>query len=278
MKKVCVFCGNEFEAKLNRAKYCCGNCKEKDRQRRGGLARGIIKCLMCNTDFQPITIKQKFCSASCEAKYSHLHSIKEKERVCHCGNTYFSKRKDMLECPTCRNKRRNTRTMLARAAKNPLVRVGIGSGGGQHYRTEKPRHTKDIHMYRQLALNTYGYKCMLCDETDKDVIVVHHIDMDRLNSDIKNLAVLCSNCHVKIHRTIKQEFMKVTPSKEVAISVFNNLLTSRSKTAELSGENSTPLRESEPKAGRDSSQGQSIPVGEELPSTDTRPLQLEFNF
>ena len=35
---------------------------------------------------------------------------------------------------------------------------------------------------------------------DKDVLIVHHKDRDRNNSDISNLEILCANCHMKEHK------------------------------------------------------------------------------
>jgi predicted HNH restriction endonuclease len=35
-------------------------------------------------------------------------------------------------------------------------------------------------------------------DEDERILEVHHIDEDRNNNDIKNLCILCPNCHVKI--------------------------------------------------------------------------------
>ena len=37
MIKNCEWCGKEFEAKVERAKYCCGNCKNKHRNDRNKI-------------------------------------------------------------------------------------------------------------------------------------------------------------------------------------------------------------------------------------------------
>jgi hypothetical protein len=42
-----------------------------------------------------------------------------------------------------------------------------------------------------------GFKCILCGE--KEGLVVHHLDEDKQNNEIANLATLCRPCHAKIH-------------------------------------------------------------------------------
>lgn len=270
IEKICELCGKAFTAKLNTAKYCCRSCKSKAGYRRLGKRRGTILCPECGKKFHPMTGKQRFCSKSCEGKYSHKHSWSLKERVCHCGNHYMSQRKDMYECHECRRKRGNLATMQSRLKKDPTVQIGIGSGGGQHY-TSKANKTCYEKTYRDKAFKAFPNECTLCKESASEVLVVHHLDMDHFNSDIHNLAILCANCHLKLHNRIRQAFKKNTPSKDLAILTFNQLKEGRSKTAELSG-NELKISQPEPKARRDSSQGQSVPAGEDLLSADKRPL------
>ena len=270
IEKICELCGKEFTAKLNTAKYCCKSCKTKAGDRRLGKLRGTIICQECGKKFNPITGEQRFCSKSCDVKYSHKHSWSLKERVCHCGNHYMSQRKDMYECHECRRKRDNLATMQSRRKKDPTVQIGIGSGGGQHY-APKANKTHSEKAYRNKAFKELPNECMLCGESEIAVLIAHHLDMDRSNSDISNLAILCANCHIKLHKHIRKAFKEATPSKDLAILTFNQLKEGRSKTAELSG-NELLCSQPEPKAGRDSSQGQSVPAGEDLLSADTRPL------
>lgn len=41
--------------------------------------------------------------------------------------------------------------------------------------------------------------CLVCNIKDIRVLAVHHIDRNRKNNKIKNLAWLCHNCHILIH-------------------------------------------------------------------------------
>ena len=42
-------------------------------------------------------------------------------------------------------------------------------------------------------------QCVLCAIEDQDIILVHHIDKDRKNNKVQNLAWLCHNCHHLVH-------------------------------------------------------------------------------
>ena len=48
--------------------------------------------------------------------------------------------------------------------------------------------------YRITAFEKYGVKCECCG-TERAIFEVHHIDGDHYNDDIKNLVVLCKDCH-----------------------------------------------------------------------------------
>lgn len=51
--------------------------------------------------------------------------------------------------------------------------------------------------------------CRLCKTTDTRVLAVHHIDQNRKNNAVDNLAWLCHNCHhlVHHHEGVRREFM-----------------------------------------------------------------------
>lgn len=52
--------------------------------------------------------------------------------------------------------------------------------------------------YRQLAFTRYPPICAYCGFGVPEVLEVAHIDGNRQNNDIKNLVILCPNCH-KMH-------------------------------------------------------------------------------
>lgn len=71
-----------------------------------------------------------------------------------------------------------------------------------HYVGNKHRLWKggrSVH-YRKILMNSHTKPiCLLCDTKDKRIIVVHHIDEDRSNNSLANLAWLCRNCHHLVH-------------------------------------------------------------------------------
>lgn len=54
--------------------------------------------------------------------------------------------------------------------------------------------------YLTYAYRAYQPSCAVCGIEDKDVLQVHHIDLNHDNNDIDNLIFLCANCHSKVHR------------------------------------------------------------------------------
>jgi len=60
---------------------------------------------------------------------------------------------------------------------------------------------KDGHAtYRDKMLNSGIPRiCMLCKEEDIRILAVHHIDQNRKNYKVENLAWLCHNCHHLVH-------------------------------------------------------------------------------
>ena len=42
-------------------------------------------------------------------------------------------------------------------------------------------------------------RCLLCDETIVEKLIVHHIDHDDRNNEFDNLITLCKKCHGKYH-------------------------------------------------------------------------------
>jgi len=52
--------------------------------------------------------------------------------------------------------------------------------------------------YRKLAFGHYAPFCAHCGFGIPSVLEVAHVDSNRRNNDIKNLVILCPNCH-KMH-------------------------------------------------------------------------------
>lgn len=65
---------------------------------------------------------------------------------------------------------------------------------------KNPKWKNGIGAYRRIAYKNFGYKCNRCNISDKKVLLVHHKDRNRMNNIIKNLEVLCRNCHWIEHK------------------------------------------------------------------------------
>jgi len=271
---LCSECGKLVEQITGgpRRRFCSDSCKSRHGARSRAAALPERACLQCGTVYQPKWVSQvKFCGESCKNKYAHAHSWKKKELICQdCGVVFEGLRKDNKRCDSCRRAFANQQTMVRRAALNPLVQIGIGSGGNQHYNPALGgrKGCSDKH-YRKTALLTQGCVCNLCEETlPAELLVVHHINLDRTDQSPDNLVVLCPTHHVLVHNDIKRrarQEKKITP--ELCISVWQSQKESRRKIAELSKEVPAQQGSLEPKADGDISQGQSVPAeGQGKPS------------
>jgi len=60
--------------------------------------------------------------------------------------------------------------------------------------------------YRTLALKNYGLKCDNCGLKDPRVLEIHHKNKNHNDNNIKNLQVLCCNCH-RLQHISKESFI-----------------------------------------------------------------------
>ena len=127
-------------------------------------------------------------------------TIKEKQFICRlCGKPIILKARKSYFCETCRKKKRSHDVMACRAAKNPNIGIGVGSGGNQrgannHGYKDGLSHYRDVYF----GLNSRTRYCEVCGS--QAFIVVHHIDKNRRNNSPDNLIMLCRSCHAKVHR------------------------------------------------------------------------------
>lgn len=69
--------------------------------------------------------------------------------------------------------------------------------------------------YRGIAFAHYGRACLACGSVHK--LEVHHIDGNRLNREITNLAPLCHAHHKALHRVRGQ-------TKQQRLDSFNSMI------------------------------------------------------
>lgn len=148
----------------------------------------MVTCQKCLQSFnvKPSWIKNgygKYCSSTCR------RSAAKKGKVVHCDTCNKEIYKSLkalrgsksgkLFCnKTCQTKWRN-----------------------REFSQEKhPNWKSGKHTYRRIMKQSNQSKlCTLCQTSDERVLAVHHIDEDRNNNTIENLAWLCHNCHHLVH-------------------------------------------------------------------------------
>lgn len=204
----CRCCGKEFSRYLKKHVFCSEKCKRD--YRGANLDTVQTTCKGCGKTF---TCKKKggqpsrqYCCTACQVS----HTVPTKILQCvDCGESFeFRGRTTKLRCEKCWHKHVSKLTMSCRAVKNPNVQIGIGSGGGQN---QNPALPKEIRLraiarsrYRDKAL-TKNSSCDICGyNKHHNALVVHHKNMDRMDSSEDNLAVLCANCHTILHKEIKR--------------------------------------------------------------------------
>lgn len=155
-----------------------------------------VNCITCNKEFsvKPFWIKKgygRYCSLDC--KYKGTRTGKEIQCFV-CGKSVYKPGKDLKRSKSgkffcdksCQTAWRNQEFI-----------------GPKHANWKNGRHA-----YRSvLPRNGIEKVCTLCKTTDVRVMAVHHIDQNRKNNDVSNLAWLCHNCHHLVHHH-KEEVKK----------------------------------------------------------------------
>lgn len=297
---ICQECGKEILGK-QAVHWCSDDCKI----RRGACNKPktwLIKCDGCGKVFEADKPRVHYCSADCPGR-NRPEPVRT--LICSdCGKQYVSVgRRKRIRCVECDKKHKSMQVMLARKKKNPHVRIGIGSGNGQHWKdadmtdAERREHRLALRrenyakkkamqgaagcskiVYRRIAIALHGEACCFCGYSDfPEALETHHRDMDRSNNNADNLFILCSNCHRIVHARISRGLCKYNEDpeggKQFVLSVFD---TTKAEVKQRKKSGTSSSSQSDLKAVRNRSQGQSIPAGEDLPSADTRPLQLQF--
>jgi hypothetical protein len=159
----------------------------------------IVACKICSKEFygKPCFLKKgqaKYCSQVCmrlgskTGKIVKCHSC-EKEVYKTKKALRVSKSKTYFCTKSCQTKWRNS--------------VFIG-----------PLHAnwkEGKFAYRSvLGRHKVPKVCGICKTIDTRILAVHHIDHNRKNNSISNLAWLCHNCHFLLHhdKKIEQKFME----------------------------------------------------------------------
>lgn len=157
----------------------------------GQLRKGVARvCQTCKADF--ITRlggrwgKAKFCSRTCASKGRSIPKVPVKCANCH---------QEFLKSPKRMGSSKHSVYFCSRACKDVGQRIGgVSKIHPPHYNNGKMSYrTLFLRAGNTLTCSRCGYDEFSCS------VEVHHLDEDRANSSVENLAALCANCHRALH-------------------------------------------------------------------------------
>ncbi len=149
-------------------------------------------CKICGKEFftKPYFVKNgggKYCSKKC-----HYKGLKKGEyRPCDiCGKETYKKQRQLT---------------VSKSGKYFCGKSCQTKWRNEQFVGDKHANWKNgLHAYRSvLARHRVPKICGLCKTKDARVLAVHHIDKNRKNNKLSNLAWLCHNCHFLVHHNEK---------------------------------------------------------------------------
>lgn len=151
-------------------------------------------CLNCDSPFEakPSEIKRgngKFCSRGCAGSFNGKKKLAPNVTCAYCGKK-FHKAQNRIGAS------KSGFVFCCRAHKDLAQK-------SENFKAMWPSHYgtgNGIRSYRAKALKEFGAVCNRCGYKENiAAITVHHKDNNRMNNSIKNLEVLCANCHCIEH-------------------------------------------------------------------------------
>jgi hypothetical protein len=185
--KICKTCGEEFyipQSRKDKANFCSNKCYNIEKIKRFQLIRDqkvkITKnCLVCGKEFSYPSWQgsPQCCSIECrkKANYEIYHS--QKDVFCKvCGKTFTINKGQYYKTKYC-----------SRECRIKDIPINLQSRNG----------LKRAFTRRGLVME----KCEMCGYSEHPIILgLHHKDFDPKNGTLKNLIVLCPNCHSLLHK------------------------------------------------------------------------------
>lgn len=137
------------------------------------------KCLVCNAPVykRPAIIQlnkgRVFCGQKC-----YGISIRNEKPCVICGKLILASAHKKTCSRACANKHRT----------------------GIKYKMNRPRDkVKNQRSLKIRLLDQRGRSCERCQYDKPEILVVHHKDRNRDNSELENLELICPNCHAEEH-------------------------------------------------------------------------------
>ena len=147
-----------------------------------------VRCQTCKSYFYAKTSwlkngKGKYCSIACYTKNKRTGKI---INCFVCGKEAYKPLKEL-------NKSQNRKFFCSRTCSTPWRNSLLV--GKKH-----PNWKHGEFSYKEtMKRSKISQKCLLCGSKNRKVIIVHHVDKNRKNNILGNLAWLCRNCHFLVH-------------------------------------------------------------------------------
>lgn len=153
-------------------------------------------------------VKCKICSKEFYVKPSHIELGYGK--YCSMECTYKGRKKGkIIDCFLCSKKVYKSKQSLRRSKSKKYFCSKSCQTRWRNSLYIGSKHSNYINgkgSYRGLLIrNKIPQVCKLCGIKDKRVLAAHHVDKNRMNNRVKNLAWLCYNCHFLVHHDNVEE-------------------------------------------------------------------------
>jgi len=148
----------------------------------------LVSCKTCSKEFKakPSHVKNgyaKYCSRECGYEGMRKGSYRKCDL---CGINAYKKRRQL-------NGSKSGKFFCSKSCQTKW-RNGLYTGKDH----SNWKHGRNV--YRTILNNSDKKKeCQICKTQDTRVLEGHHIDRNRQNNVIENLAWLCCNCHFLVH-------------------------------------------------------------------------------
>lgn len=136
-------------------------------------------CSICATLIyrRPAELERSSGNAFCSQKCYGLHCRKENPCII-CGALILAGANKKTCSRTCANKHRT----------------------GISYKINRPRDkVTNLRSIKLRLIDERGAKCERCSYKVIQILQVHHKNRDRKNNSMRNLEIICPNCHAKEH-------------------------------------------------------------------------------
>lgn len=192
-------CGSKALFKLRNGKFCCNS--------------NVSKCIaiiekISNTKKQK-TIKVKMPTSECQFCKEHFGTNIIDRHIEKC----YLNQKNLRLCPVCETPIKGKSVTCSKNCSNKIFKTGPKSS------TFKGKK------YTNICYHYNEKKCVVCDE--KNIVEVHHLDLDHNNNKPDNLIPLCPTHHSYLHfgfdNLIKDQIDKWKKEIKLLITKFDRM-------------------------------------------------------